>query len=548
MTRVVDRQPKRRRRDERGLVFVYFVLCLTVLMIASAFSVDVGAWYARKQQLQRAADAAALAGVVWMPGDFARAQTTALATAKANGIDPTTDPNVSVTVSPVPASDRQLKVDITDARAKQYFSQTFMNGFSQHASAVGEYLAPVPLGSPENSLGNADPNCDSGVKTCKLPPNFVLAINGYCASTEDGDPVAGGFDFNKDALNHTVCSSATSPAVKNQRWSTTGYTYDIDVPPNISTYSYKVDIYDGAYWDAALTAGVCKDSLGNTVKDPVTGKNVTPIDTPTQSGGQAPTVTTNWRLLGPDSTPYNNSDNPVLASGTMPSGDCVNWWGWRTLYTLPAGSSSGTYKIQISTPKTDLTSWGMNAFALRADSTQNAAFNPCLSNTTTCASVHGEAMMSIDVFSSTNTATIFLAQIDPAYAGKTMEITVFDPDEGAKSIELDKPDKAKASNFTWTTTDDNCPSLGTLSGGPVNPLTIPLSTCSMTGHAGTGALNDRSVLIRETLPDANTLTKSGDGVIGWWRIKYAMNGNDLSDRTTWSVRVLASPVHLVNNP
>ena len=44
-------------------------LSLATMVVSAAFAVDVGGWYARAAEVQRAADAAALAGVVWMP-DF----------------------------------------------------------------------------------------------------------------------------------------------------------------------------------------------------------------------------------------------------------------------------------------------------------------------------------------------------------------------------------------------------------------------------------------------------------------------------------------------
>ena len=51
------------------------------------FAVDIGGWYSRGAQIQRAADAAALSGVVWMP-DFPTAAAAALATAARNGFVP----------------------------------------------------------------------------------------------------------------------------------------------------------------------------------------------------------------------------------------------------------------------------------------------------------------------------------------------------------------------------------------------------------------------------------------------------------------------------
>ena len=49
-----------------------------------------------------------------------------------------------------------------------------------------------------------------------------------------------------------------------------------------------------------------------------------------------------------------------------------------------------------------------------------------------------------------STATFYLAQVDPVYAGKTLDIMLFDPGEGASSIEILDPNGNPAT-FTWTT-------------------------------------------------------------------------------------------------
>ena len=50
-----------------GFVLLKFALLLVPLLLMVGFSVDVGYWYNRTAAIQKAADAAALAGVVWLP-------------------------------------------------------------------------------------------------------------------------------------------------------------------------------------------------------------------------------------------------------------------------------------------------------------------------------------------------------------------------------------------------------------------------------------------------------------------------------------------------
>ena len=75
-----------RRRDEHGYVLALTALIILPLLLISAMAVDYGGWYSQGARMQRAADAAALAGVVWLP-DLATATTVAQSTAKANGYD-----------------------------------------------------------------------------------------------------------------------------------------------------------------------------------------------------------------------------------------------------------------------------------------------------------------------------------------------------------------------------------------------------------------------------------------------------------------------------
>jgi hypothetical protein len=74
-------------RDTRGQAAVLTILFLTVLLGASAMSLDVGSWYHAKRQLQATADAAALAGAQDLPESPADAQALAIQyAAKNNGV------------------------------------------------------------------------------------------------------------------------------------------------------------------------------------------------------------------------------------------------------------------------------------------------------------------------------------------------------------------------------------------------------------------------------------------------------------------------------
>lgn len=73
-------------RDEKGSTVILFAVSLAFILGFLTLSVDAGRTYIAKQQLQIAADAAALAGAKYLPQDPTEAQQVAVQTAEANGL------------------------------------------------------------------------------------------------------------------------------------------------------------------------------------------------------------------------------------------------------------------------------------------------------------------------------------------------------------------------------------------------------------------------------------------------------------------------------
>jgi hypothetical protein len=128
------------------------------------------------------------------------------------------------------------------------------------------------------------------------------------------------------------------------------------------------------------------------------------------------------------------------------------------------------------------------------------------------------------------------------HAGKTMVVTLFDPGEGARRLEVLDPN-GNPVTFSWST--------------PCDPPTPPTGGCSGTtaaldvsgtgtqpgpNRASTSRYNDRTITLRVPLP-------ADFGVYGgrtWWKIRYSV-GSSPTDRTTWSVVIEGDPVHLVTD-
>ena len=58
---------RRARRDERGFVVIFLTVLLVTLLALAGFAVDFWHWNHEGSRMQKAADAAALGGAVFMP-------------------------------------------------------------------------------------------------------------------------------------------------------------------------------------------------------------------------------------------------------------------------------------------------------------------------------------------------------------------------------------------------------------------------------------------------------------------------------------------------
>jgi Flp pilus assembly protein TadG len=135
----------------RGQMLVLFVVSIFVLTGITAIVVDVSWYWANSLRVQRAADAAALAGVVWLPGNPTTAYSTARAEATKNGY--TGGGGVTVTPLKDGANSRRLSVTIS-APVGTFFMKIFgMNAINATRTGKAEFVLPVPMGSPQNYYG-----------------------------------------------------------------------------------------------------------------------------------------------------------------------------------------------------------------------------------------------------------------------------------------------------------------------------------------------------------------------------------------------------------
>ena len=139
-------------RHERGQVIVIFAGAMLFFTLLAAMVIDVSWYWTNNLRMQRAADAAALAGVVFLPSQVSQAVTAARAEATKNGY---ANGLGGVVVTPVQdaTNDRRLHVTISGP-VNTFFARVMgITSWPAQRTAKAEFVLPVPMGSPQHYYG-----------------------------------------------------------------------------------------------------------------------------------------------------------------------------------------------------------------------------------------------------------------------------------------------------------------------------------------------------------------------------------------------------------
>ncbi|GBD85265.1 hypothetical protein BMS3Abin02_01669 [bacterium BMS3Abin02] len=497
------RRRLQRLRSEHGAVLPLVGIMLVVLLGLSAFATDLGWFYLNANRAQRAADAAALAGVIYMPAEFATtASSTALQIAGANGF---TDGVDGVVVTPSKVKDAggvtdspyELRVTVTATVPTFFLKVLGKSSQTITRSAVAEFVPPLPMGSPQSQFGNA---CDPRQSGCTNQPNFWANIHGKYTDTKMGDaysswcPDKSGSGKNCD----------TSP---NPSWRDRGYLYGIEVASG--TTSFTVNTLDLA--------------LHTPGGDP---KRTGDHNVCGGCGGAGHTVTAT--LYVPDSTPLDVTDAiPVctVTKGPEPELAAGAPYVWEPLCTV-VNPVTGIYtlEIKVDTPNAN-DDTGLNRYSLNV--------------TGIGATPHLYGIGDISIFNNISaiSADFYLAEVDSAYRGKTFVVELYDPGDAQNNVSniisfRGPPD----GTIPWTSgcristrdevTDDWSP-LATIGSG---------SPCEIDATRPAHNYDGKWLKTEFDLPAGYPG--------GWWKVHYAYNGT-AQDTTTWRAYIIGSPLHLV---
>jgi hypothetical protein len=602
MTKHSTHQPAPRRLrgdDDGGYVLIMTGLLLVPLMVMTAFAVDLGGWYAQATKIQRAADAASLAGVPYVGTDVNRAIQLAKDTAADNGY------STGVTVTPV-GTDR-LQVSIASQGAIFFSRAGGINSEPLNRSATAQFIPGVPMGSPGNYAGT-DP--DLGIN-----PNYWLTNGSYQTSKINGDRYnTSRCDTPSGAGPTTMYGCNGNGVGQNFERLPDGYTYSVH---NTGTGSGNLDIqvYDAQY---SQMGGFCDDNMptstqlatlatqwGGTYSNisnrwgvggggantanmaycpgddntALTAAGRSP-DTPSLPTDAIQPMDVTYIVRAPDLTPTNYLDNPPICAITF-GGKNTNVWplldtaqqgntnlapenvkfashfhNWFTICDIPAAQVvTGDYIVQVkttadqsnlgATPKTTATA-GLNIGTLNNNTTPSTAGMQRYAIRTG---------WSIPTNASSVTSTglnIFANGQLPIYAHGTtnqfFDLARITPQFAGSTLVFDFWDIGDGANesINVTTPPDatNPPTVCSWTRDTLSSMANAVVSGCTVSNMTNGDFNGRLTSAKVTIP-TNYTCNSSDPNGCWFGVNIGFSNGTPTDTTTWTARVLGNPVRLV---
>lgn len=618
--------PRDDASGEGGFILAMLGLMIIPMMIFTALAVDVASFYSRTSQLQKAADAASLAAVVWMP-DQTRADQVAAATMQRNGFVNGVD-NIQIDYQPGVSGPNTYRVVATDTKARTFFSQVFYSGdIHLDRGATASVDPPLQMGSPLNYFGGDDNNypgtsgSPGGTYYSPAPDNNSWPSNARCYYKTgrgwDGSRYRDyGYRYNTDGTRNYIwfpdgysplCQWVVPPtpatpspirsdmnpgfwaaveapytdAVQGERYgprcygdgSTScvanghanpeyrtrpdgtprGYYYTLRMP-SAPPSKVVVQVFDAAFVNRGQTVGTGDNQWENNNN-----------------------WYTDFTMYNYDNTPFDPSDNPQMSAsscgGSSGNNDGSGKWSlqansnngfrdaWRTLCVINNPVAGAVYALEVGTHGTGGNA--SNNYALRAIGTgADASLNP-LDNNYPNYPVGASQQPNLAAFGNmamynnlvAGTANFYLAKVPGRYAGRTLDIELYDPGEGSGvTVQLNTPSgiqqgctykSERLVNFSGGYNND---------GGSINSATAltTIGSGNDCSFATSGRFNGNVVTIKVPIPVGYTCNEninttwwsSSPSTAGcWWSVSF--NSSGAHDNTTWSASIEGDPIRLI---
>ncbi|MCW2832401.1 MAG: putative Flp pilus-assembly TadE/G-like [Nocardioides sp.] len=573
-----------------ALMFAFLALPLCAL------GVDTARWWVEAQRLQAAADAAATAGVTYMPEDFAAASARATEYASINGY--TAGSGTTVVVGPG-EKPTQLKVTISRT-VENFFASSFgVNTSTLTRSAVADFNGPAPMGSPCNTFGNEPAGSAAlgpQVSALKTPPYAVCSTNpqfwGSIAGPETYKDQGSQFETRKCGGGEDGCSGNGTGAA-NIEYDPRGFIYMVRVAPAAVGQNIKLQIYDPAYVDSGggscnggpvgtfsssqnyrfpfgttdaneryknAANSFCSGDSDNAGRRFGSGSPAAEVPTVTSFALREPVDTLN-PFAAPAYLPaqctkqYPGYSNPNLNYLYDPSGGNYKvdvarvFHQWVTMCDF-VPNRAGDWYIQVrnnvaipSGATLDSTGAyaGNNAVVNQAGDDTSVKGNGnnmfgirAISNAPAGAvSVASYERMRIYANADSATTTFNLVRVVPAAQNKTLVVSFFDVGEATGG--------SGGSVRLVPPADSNLTSVSNCVGTGVTNGT--LSNCTISGITS-ASYNGKLQILRVPIPSTYSCQSTSTGGC-WWRAQVSFPGSTVTDATTWTARVEGEPIRLI---
>jgi hypothetical protein len=386
----------------------------------------------------------------------------------------------------------------------------------------------------------APSDCFQPDGTALTARGFWGAMNTKGITSSNGDA----FQSDKDPSGATAPNCSTVSGLRSCYDPTNYYNYAIEMPPG-SAGGY-VYVFDPVFCDQGAAYGVGDG----------------------QSSGSltAASPASSWyELFDTNGTLYTNGDDTLVVTsgpkfkdmpysdssmgGASPSGslECKqrdtaygdardyhdNWILLNPMNPLTGGADGHTYRLHTtnSTPpgQTDAINQ-MNVateqnFAIYATAMGGAP------------RIYGlGAMEMYTPIVGAGTSQFYLAQIPAYYAGKTLELNLWDAgDTGGLTAKLSVM-MPSATAGTWTAVN-----FSYTAGSAAGSCSASPTSGSNVASVATNTFNGCWLTVDVVVPSTYTAPQNG-----WWQLRYALTGSGSSvDTTTWTAHILGNPVHLV---
>ncbi len=349
---------RRRGRGERGYVLVFMAVTLTVLMAMVGFSIDIGYWYYTAGREQKAADAGALAGVVYLPQTVTPGNSSydkASQAANANGFAS------GVTISAVTGHPTQMQVSVTKTVQNSFASIVGYAKTTITRTAIAEYEAPVAMGSPASVFGTEPiAGSDTSWSNAAFTPNLWGNVYGPGRAKSAGDAI---MSNNCDGSSQDECGSGTT----NLDYNPDGFFYRVNVnlAQRPAGAQLAIEVFDPAavnVGDHCAQGSSGLENAGTVTNDYVTTTAEAALryawgDTSnggpqggTWCNGDNGTATTTY-VVRQDNNPYALSTNPVVATDGC-AGEQFGYWAPASSGNNSLGSllnkSAGSYDKHLA--------------------------------------------------------------------------------------------------------------------------------------------------------------------------------------------------------